>query len=71
MSWEPELSKYTVDDLLNEIATRCNGELNKAEIADLVYELSTRKDVDVTMVDKGNVARLRVVGPAVVLTVFD
>ena len=71
MAIKSELSKYSFDDLLDEVARRYKGTLADAETTDLVEELTKRDGVDVTLIDPGEMARLRVLGPGVVLTFLD
>lgn len=71
MGYRRDLEKYTLDDLLDEIALRCDCNADKIDIVDLVTELSSRKEIHTTVVDPGETLRHIVRGPAVVLTYFD
>lgn len=71
LSRDSELSKYTVEEMLDELAGRCADKAEEISTRDLVIELATRDGVDVTVVDPYEDVRFMVSGPAVVLTVFD
>lgn len=71
MGKHEKLSGFTTDDLLMELAARCSGSLDKADTLELVDELTKRDGVDVTLVEKDESVRMRVRGPAIVLTIFD
>ena len=71
MSRQEDLKLYTLDELLDAVATRYNRTLELIHTTDLVHELTKREGVDVTLVDDSEDVRLRVHGPAVILTIFD
>lgn len=71
MGTKKGLEEYTLDNLLDEIAMRCDGSIENIGTADLVTELSRRKEVHTTLIDEGETVRHVVRGPAVVLTYFD
>lgn len=71
MNSKEEISKHTIDEMLDDLAVKYKETLASISTIDLVDELSHRDGVDVTMVDPGEAARMRISGPAVVLTVFD
>jgi hypothetical protein len=66
-----ELKDYSTERLLDELARRCARRVEDISTPDLVTELMTRQGVDTTIVDPYDGVRLRIDGPAIVLTIFD